>query len=206
MLKMRLFERTVQAKALWNAGVFLPQKQGLQSLNACQIKLVRAMRRPGRQPGEAWLDWELRTLRHARADLCRTNSPRWSTVVLERVWELWGHVGRQVGVTREVLGWRNQTWWRRQQAIPGGLRHPGRFSPHVDPERLLQGVIDRQCGRGVPWEEVACDRERWRALRSEFVQAHDVPWATGRQLGWGAPAGSTSGRSARRRPSPTRPS
>ena len=181
-LKMRLFERTVQAKALWNAGVFVPQKQGLQSLSACQIKLIRAMRKPGRHPGEGWVEWELRTLRRARADLHRTHSPRWSTVVLEKVWDLWGHVGRQTGVTREVLAWRNQAWWRRQQAQPGGLRHPGRFSPHIDPERQLQAVIDRHCGVGVNWETIAMDRDRWRALRPEFVQAHDVPWTTGRQL------------------------
>ena len=42
--KIRLFERTVQATALWNGGTYVPQKQGLHSLNACQIKLIRAMR------------------------------------------------------------------------------------------------------------------------------------------------------------------
>ena len=180
--KVRLFERTVQAKALWNAGVFLPQKQGLQSLNACQIKLIRAMRRPGRNPGEAWLDWELRTLRKARADLHRAASPRWSTVVLGKVWDLWGHASRQTGVTGRALAWRNQTWWRHQQSLLGGLRHPARFSPHVDPERQLQAVVDRHCGLGTPWETIAGDRDRWRELREEFINAHDVPWATGRQL------------------------
>jgi hypothetical protein len=32
--RMQLFERTAQATALWNAGTYVPQKQGLQMLNA----------------------------------------------------------------------------------------------------------------------------------------------------------------------------
>ena len=179
--KIQLFERTVQATAMWNAGVFMPQKQGMQSLNACQAKLVRSMRGKTRQTREDWLTWEIRTLRKARADIHQHALGRWSTIMLRRVWDLWGHVGRQEGLTRDVFRWRSLDWWRGEQRLLGGSRHPGRFCPHVDPERLIQAVVDRKCPGRETWESVAQDRTRWQSLREAFVEMYDVPWASERQ-------------------------
>jgi hypothetical protein len=140
------------------------------------------MRGKSRLPGEAWLDWELRTLRRARGDIHRGASGRWSTIVLQRVWELWGHIARQEGLTRDVTQWRNLRWWCREQSLQGGLRHPSRFCPHVDPERLIQEVVTKHGRPGECWEEAAQDRGRWRDLREAFVKAQDVLWATERQI------------------------
>ena len=150
-------------------------------LNACQLKLVRRMRGTKRPEDTAWLEWELRQLRIGRAQLHAAGVARWSTVALQRIWELWGHVARQSGPAREILQWRDLQWWKREQSLMGGQRHPGRFSPHVDPERRIQSVIDRRVQPPQPWMDVAQDRAHWQSLREFFVAENDVPWTGDRE-------------------------
>ena len=180
--RYKLFEKTVQAAGLWNAGCFPIQRQGLQMLNACQHKLLRRLRGFKRAPGEAWLPWEIRTLRETRALMHHHGVQRWSTVSLQRIWNLWGHLARHPSVARRVLFWRCLSWWRREQQNPRGARHPARFCPHTDPERKLQEAVDARERGHVPWEEVAQDRQKWASLRETFVQLHDVPWASEHQV------------------------
>ena len=181
-LRYKMFVKTVQSAALWNAGCFPIQKQGLQLLNACQHKLLRRLKGHNRRPGEAWLTWEIRTLRETRGTMHRLGVRRWSTVTLERIWDLWGHIARHPSVARHILEWRSLSWWRGEQARPQGMRHHGRFCPHTDPERKIQEAVTAVERRETPWEELAKQRDRWLAARETFVKMFDVPWTSDRQV------------------------
>ncbi|CAE7531013.1 unnamed protein product [Symbiodinium sp. CCMP2592] len=130
-----------------------------------------------RAPGEAWADWNKRTLRVARVHLYKHKVERWSTYILRMIWGVWGHVARAQDVTFEMLMWRGMEWWWQQQALPDtiGARHASRFNSSLDTERHIAAIA------GARWGEVARDRLAWEALEERFVEAHDPPWCSGKQ-------------------------
>ena len=70
-------------------------------------------------PGEAWQDWNKRTMRRARALLHHHKFSRWSTHSLQMQWNLWGHVGRAFfSPTFYLMRWRDLSWWRDQPWSP----------------------------------------------------------------------------------------
>ncbi|CAE7774197.1 unnamed protein product [Symbiodinium sp. CCMP2592] len=118
-------------------------------------------------PGEAWTDWNKRSLRMARTHLLKNKIERWSTYILRMIWGVWGHVARAGDITYQMLMWRGMHWWRQQQRLPDdvGARHSARFNSSLDTERHI----------------VARDRLAWEALEERFIEANDPPWCSGKQ-------------------------
>ena len=56
-----------------------------------------------------------------------------------------------------------------------GARHARRFCPALDVERHITNLA------GDDWVTAAQDRSHWKNLEFLFVQAHDPPWASGKQ-------------------------
>ena len=133
--------------------------------------------RGGRAPGEAWADWNTRTLRMARVHLQQNKVERWSTHILRSIWGLWGHVARAGDVTFDMLMWRGMQWWRQQQQLPPeqGARHAARFNSSLDTERHITAIA------GERWGERAKDRLQWESLAEKFLHAYDPPWSSGKQ-------------------------
>ena len=146
-----------------------------REINTLQLQLLRKAIGGQRRPGEEWVEWNKRTLRVARLHLMRKGGGRWSTFVLSSIWKLHGHVARREGPLKEILQWRCMAWWREQQQLREGARHARRFCPALDVERHITNLV------GDQWMKAAQDRETWRTAEVHFIQAHDPPWASGKQ-------------------------
>ncbi|CAE7547148.1 unnamed protein product [Symbiodinium natans] len=177
--RLKLLLVYVRPAALWGCSAWPPQDTLLKAANTCQLQYVRNVLGAKRRPNELWVDWNQRTLRGARAIMWKMGVERWSGHVLKRIWGLWGHVARQPGLTRSMLEWRGQKWWKAEQARPLGQRHPGRFNPNQDIEKAIGGI------GGIDWMDQARDRQWWQVHEADFVAKHNPPWTSGRQLGLG---------------------
>ncbi|CAE7200817.1 unnamed protein product [Symbiodinium sp. CCMP2592] len=175
--RLQLHSILVRQSALWAAETWPVQDTLLRAANVQQLQHVRSMVGGARAPGEAWADWNKRSLRMVRVHLHQNKVERWSTYILRMIWGVWGHVARAQDVTYEMLLWRGMDWWWQQQALPDtiGARHASRFNSSLDTERHIAAVA------GAKWGEVARDRLAWGALEERFVEAHDPPWCSGKQ-------------------------
>ena len=140
----------------------------LKAANSTQLQQIRRMMHPGRRPGEPWEQWHVRTVRAARVALHKAHVPS-SSFLLQRVWEICGHMARAELGGRPMLTWKNLQWWGEEVRKPRRERqfwHQGRFNAHVDPERNIVKVAGRD---GSRWQRTAkpggCWRGNlWRAL------------------------------------------
>ncbi|CAE7939467.1 unnamed protein product [Symbiodinium sp. KB8] len=175
--RLNLHTTLVRQSALWGCETWPVQDTLLRAANTLQLQQVRAMLGGARAPGEAWTDWNTRTLRMARVHLHKNHQDRWSTHVLRMIWGLWGHVARAEQATLDMLQWRGMRWWRQQQAMPegAGARHARRFNSSLDTERHIVTIA------GAHWEQAAADRILWNSLEDRFIQAFDPPWSSGKQ-------------------------
>ena len=149
----------------------------LKAANSTQLQQIRRMMHPGRRPGEPWEQWHVRTVRAARVALHKAHVPS-SSFLLQRVWEICGHMARAELGGRPMLTWKNLQWWGEEVRKPRRERqfwHQGRFNAHVDPERNIVKVA------GEGWVQVAADCKAWGLLAGEFVARFDVPWSSGQQ-------------------------
>ena len=133
-----------------------------------------------RRPGETGSDHYQRQIRRARLAIYKNHHRRWSTHILQAIWKLHGHIARQVtaapdNVAQATLQWRNLQWWRAEQAKPRGARHASRYNPFIDVERYIVHTA------GLRWQERAQHRPTWAHMQDSFIQAHDVPWSSGKQ-------------------------
>lgn len=175
--RLQLHNVLVRQSALWGCETWPVQDTLLRAVNTQQLQHVRAMIGGNSAAGEAWTDWNTRTLRMARVHLHRNKIERWSTYVLRMVWGIWGHVARAKDITYDMLMWRGLSWWWQQRALPEGVgaRHATRFNSSLDAERQIVRVA------GERWGEEAQDHLRWETLGETFVTAFDPPWCTGKQ-------------------------
>ena len=173
--RLQLHNVLVRKSALWAAETWPIQSTLLKAANTQQLQQVRCMMGGGRAPGEAWADWNTRTLRMARVHLQQNKVERWSTHILRSIWGLWGHVARAGDVTFDMLMWRGR--WRQQQQLPPeqGARHAARFNSSLDTERHITAIA------GERWGERAKDRLQWESLAEKFLHAYDPPWSSGKQ-------------------------
>ena len=165
----------VRPAALWGASAWPIQETLLKMANTQQLQQVQRMIGHARKRNETWATWHQRTMRHARMVMHKEGVKRWSTHALERIWQLHGHVARQMGATNATLSWRGQEWWRMQQQRPRGVRRPKRFNPHMSTQRQIASVA------GDQWLTVAQDRTAWQNLQGAFLNKFDPQWSTGRQ-------------------------
>ena len=169
--KLKAMLALVRPAALWACSTWPVNDALLRGINTVQLQLLRKALGGRRRPGEEWVEWNQRTLRLARLHLRRKSAGgRWSTFVLGTIWQLHGHAARRESPLKEILIWRNMNWWRQQQNLRGGARHARRFCPALDVERHIDD-----------WVAAAQDRSHWKSLEFLFVQAHDPPWASGKQ-------------------------
>ena len=109
-----------------------------------------------RQPGESWLEFYKRTMRHARELFLKLGFHKWSSLWLDKYLMFAGHLERlaDTRVARKALSCRDLAWWRGQQALACGLRHSGRFRVWRWETRLTESSEK-------PWRSLAQNRETW---------------------------------------------
>ncbi|CAE7778272.1 unnamed protein product [Symbiodinium sp. CCMP2456] len=100
---------------------------------------------------------------------------RWSTIILEQIWGLLGHMCRGDPVGGQLLRWRCLAWWNANRPPHGNISHAGRFNAYMDIDRQITSVA------GENWHEIAMDRGQWSGLLQTWLDKYDVPWASGRQ-------------------------
>ena len=173
--RLKLQQTLVRGAVLWGGEAWQITDAILSST---QLQQIRRMMHPGRRPGETWEQWHVRTMRAARVALHKSQVPRWSSLLLQRVWDVYGHMARAELGGRPMLTWKNLQWWGEEVRKPRRERqywHQGRFNAHVDPERNIVKVA------GEGWVQVAADLKSWGLLAGEFVTRFDVQWSSGQQ-------------------------
>ena len=174
--RLTAYNALVRNAALWGGETWPVHDTLLKQANHMQMDHLRQMLHINKKPGEAWAEWNKRSLRQARVQLHKQRTTRWSSFTLERIWTFWGHLVRGGEEVQAMITWKDLTWWRRQQSMGNrGVKHRHRFNSNLDVERALSKT------GGNEWMQNAQNRERWRSLTQAFVEQHDVPWATGRQ-------------------------
>ena len=173
--------KTVGGALLWCCGALIPDPVGIHMVNKFQATCVAWMMAVKRQEAELGVCHRIRCIRLARA-MIQKGSSRWGTTWLERAWSYLGHVAR--GCNREfpppsthLCQYRDLEWWSLQQRSSCGLRHRGRFFPHLTNfERRLDAVA------GQPWKQAAQDKVLWQSLTQKWIKTMDLEWSSGRQL------------------------
>ena len=181
--RLQVFQAAVGGAALWYAAAAMPNYQAMGALNSMQLEMVARMSGIRRRPEESWLDHRLRGLRAARQILHNAGMERWSTIWLRRHWQYRGHVARaasreQPPASTLMDAFRTLPWWRRQQGLRDGVRHPAAFYPHMSNEEVR---LNRAAGV-KEWRTLAEDPAEWKKREMVWVQQNDVAWCSGRQL------------------------
>ena len=181
--RLKLFSSTVAGAGLWYAAAVPPSPQGMGAVNSLQLELVARMAGFRRQSNESWLDYHTRSRRAARQILVNHQSPRWSTIWLQRYWRYKGHIARaadraQPPASSLIDGFRTYPWWKQQQRMASGLRHPASFYPYLSNDELR---LNRAAAQ-EDWRQLAKDPKAWQQAEAEWIRREDVAWTTGRQL------------------------
>ena len=177
--KAKMIRSLVEGTWSWTAGALHWARDDLQMLNSTQLRIYRLAFGIRRGAAEVWTDYNRRSLRTLRYWICTQGIERWSTKVLRLQLSLFGHWGRRREGDDEcmpslMMGWRSLQWWRGEQKLVGGKRHPRRF--HADnSERDVAEVI------GLEWKKETYHREQWKAWLPAWLAHKDVPWTRGRQ-------------------------
>ena len=162
---MKRVNALVRNAALYAAETWPAHEALLKQANSMQLDRLKQMMHIHRRTGEAWGDWQMRSLRTDRVQLHKQNTARWSAYILQQIWKLWGHMARGGGEVRSMLllRWKNLQWWRAQQADRRGVRHAARYNSQLDVERALERTA------GENWMAQALQRDHWRKLAPIFV-------------------------------------
>ena len=181
--RLKLFSSTVAGAALWYSSAAPPSPQGMGAVNSLQLELVARMAGFRRRSNETWLEYHTRSRRAARQILVNHQSPRWSTIWLQRYWGYKGHIARAAHRTQPpasslIDGFRTYPWWRQQQRMTHGLRHPASFYPYLSNDELR---LNRAAAR-EDWRQLAMDPQAWKQAEAEWIRREDIAWTTGRQL------------------------
>ena len=118
--KARLLQTLVFGTLSWCAGAVHWNQEDLAMANSLQCTTLRKAFNMKRKPGETWVVWNQRTCRHVRAWLHSQQKKRWSSLILELQFGLYGHWGRQSegsdvhgerlpGNPMRMLRWRSQS-------------------------------------------------------------------------------------------------
>ena len=177
--RLQLFDKTVLSAIKWVLGILCPAPKIQQCVNHFQFRCVRTMMGLKRRSQEAWIEFELRTIRLSRLMVWRHLKKRWGDVALELHWGYTGHRARQPrggSVTSNLTWHRTLSWWTLEQSRTGGARHPRHYPAVMNSERLLS----RAAG-SMHWREVACRRDVWRDKKAVWLRNMSVAWSSCRQ-------------------------
>ena len=179
--RLQLHNVLVRQSALWAAETWPVQSTLLKAANAQQLQQVRCMIGGGRAPGEAWADWNTRTLRMARVHLQQNKVERWALVHTHTYYGPfvgYGGTSLERGTSRMrcscgggCSGGDNSSKLPPEQ----GARHAARFNSSLDTERHITAIAGERGG------ERARDRLQWESLAEKFLEAYDPPWCSGKQ-------------------------
>ena len=165
----------IRPSALWACGTWPCHSALLQAGNTMQLRILRDSGGYTRRTGEAWAEWNPRSLRMCRVHFHKMQHERWSTFILRQIWQLHGHIARGCEAGRKLLAWKDLLWWQEQQRQRRGARHAGRFNPTADVERSIVKIA------GLHWKSHAQDRVWWKQQMDGYVEHFNVPWASGKQ-------------------------
>ena len=177
--KVNMTRSLVEGTWAWTAGALHWSRDDLMMLNSIQLRLYRMSFGIHRKRDEDWTEFNKRSLRTIRYWMCTQGVERWSTKVCRLQHALLGHWSRRREGSSEcmpalMLGWRSLSWWRKEQKLAKGKRHPHRF--HADNvERDVATAL------GLEWKTLTADRVVWKGCLSEWLAHKDVPWTRGRQ-------------------------
>ena len=179
--RLQLHNVLVRQSALWAAETWPVQSTLLKAANTQQLQQVRCMIGGGRAPGEAWADWNTRTLRMARVHLQQNKVERWALVHTHTYYGPfvgYGGTSLERGTSRMrcscgggCSGGDNSSKLPPEQ----GARHAARFNSSLDTERHITAIAGERGG------ERARDRLQWESLAEKFLEAYDPPWCSGKQ-------------------------
>ena len=177
--KAVLMRSLVDGCFTWTAGALHWPRDKLMLANSLQVRILRRAFRMGRLRGEDWVLWNERTLRAVRGWLHAQRIERWSAKILRLQHQLMGHWMRQWegndwGIAAKMQQWRSLAWWRQEQMLLSGRRHPGRFYPD-NAERNMADTL------GETWWALTQDRPAWAASLPKWLARWDVRWTRGRQ-------------------------
>ena len=134
-----------------------------------------------RGQGEGWLEFEMRSLRLARAKVFQMMKVRWGDKHLSAFWQYTGHLVREsqqerASVAGAISAFRDLVWWNQQQDLQAGKRHHRRFSFLMNTERRIARVIGSSA-----WRVAACNRAQWKGFEKKWTEQEQVAWSSGRQ-------------------------
>ena len=165
----------IRPSALWGCGTWPCHSALLQAADTMQLRILRDSGGYTRRTGEAWAEWNQRSLRMCRVHFHKMQHERWSTFILRQIWQLHGHIARGCEAGRKLLAWKDLLWWQEQQRQRRGARHAGRFNPTADVEKSIVKIA------GLHWKSQAQDRVWWKQQMDGYVENFNVPWASGKQ-------------------------
>lgn len=170
-LCVQRFYQTVGTSATYGCGMWAPTSTLFNSIEAQELRWLRAMTGVRKNPGEEWVPFYRR--RRAAANRLRTLNGRWTLWhrVCRSVHGLHGHWARHPHVPAAVaLGWRGSDWWRTQQDLHvSGLgteddwRHPSQNWTRAA-GTLVTNFL------GPEWRHTAQDRAVWKHTERSFVR------------------------------------
>ena len=181
-MKIKLLESTVLGSMRWALGVVYPNQTVQQELNKFQLQAVALALGIKRQANEWWTDYNQRMCRVARARLWYSRRERWGSIALRRFWKYTGHRIRMSShepntVLARTSHFRPLHWWQSQQRLSMGIRHRRHFAYLMGIERNISDAAELQ------WRESTLDRVEWARAEQAWVEANQLPWASGRQGG-----------------------
>ena len=178
--RLRTMATVIGNSALWPLAAFPPDRPAMGLLNTMQLQLTIWAMRVAKRKDEGWEAFRLRAYRGARAALHSSGTERWSTVWLRRWWRYAGHRSRCLlrdfpPLSAHLEAFRTLSWWEQQKRDPHGLRHPRHYPRLANLERDMHKAAQGD------WRVSAQSREGWKRLEQGWVDAMDLPWASGRQ-------------------------
>ena len=179
--RLRVLRTVVYGVMSWVVGALFPSRQLQQLLNHFECRCVRQMMGIKRGRDELWLDWEKRTMRLARVEIWRFAGQRWGDEFAKAFWTYTGHRVREglknngsvVGI---LTNFRDLQWWRREQELTGGVRHPRHFPQLMNAERCISETVGTE-----DWRVTAANRSQWCSFLPQWLRVMTVPWTSGRQ-------------------------
>ena len=108
----------------------------------------------------------------------------WTTMGDEFAKAFWTYTGhrvreglREAGSVAGILtNFRDLQWWRREQELTGGVRHPRHFPQLMNAERCVGQAVGTEA-----WRVIAANRSQWSSYLPQWLELMAIPWASGRQ-------------------------
>ena len=188
--RLRLFEATVSATALYGSSAWTLTKQQEDRLRKSQRQMLRKVLGAGcmtmpsgrgdatsssdegseeREPIgdlEPWVEWLKRTTRYIEDQLGKANIEDWVVAYRRHKWKVAGKASR--ASTNPEWKWSQVLMDWLPASVLQNFRRSGRPKLRWDEEfgKVIAERFGEQCR---DWREVACHEETWELLESEFA-------------------------------------